>query len=122
MNQAPMQMTPANMLNASYHAKSYVQHICDHAVDLQTDPRKAERLKAQECIACFYRGRIGGATMTERPCGVCDKVQGYGSTATDALCLECAKQHDLCKHCGGDINMRVRRKWPEVSRKENFHA
>ena len=38
----------------------------------------------------------------------------YSSTNTDRLCMDCAKKHHLCKHCGGDISMRARRKdWPE---------
>jgi hypothetical protein len=96
-------------------AKNYVSDVISHANDVQADPRKKERLKQNECIACFYRGRIGGAAMTSRPCGLCGQEEMYGSTATDALCLACAQKHELCKHCGGDLHMRVRRKeWPSV--------
>lgn len=51
--------------------------------------------------------------MTTQPCMCCYKPVMYGSTATDALCMDCAREHDLCKRCGGDIELRTRRKdWP----------
>ena len=79
------------------------------------DARKNERLKRHECKACFYASRIGGAAMTTRPCMSCGSEEMYGSTATDVLCMDCATKHGLCKHCGGDLEMRTRRKdWPET--------
>ena len=85
----------------------------EHAKNLETDPRKAERIEKSECVVCFYGSRIGGASMTNRECMSCGKNELYPSTATDVLCMGCAKKHDLCKHCGADIKLRVRRKvWP----------
>jgi len=44
----------------------------------------------------------------------CGKDQLYGNTRTDALCLECAQETMLCKHCGGDRELRTeRRDWPD---------
>jgi hypothetical protein len=113
MEQLPMKMDKAHMVSASGTAKGRVQHIIDLATAMQTDPRRKDRLAQQECIACFYGSRIGGSAMTNRPCGWCGAMQMYPSTNTDALCPECAQTHSLCKHCGGDIDMRAgRRKWP----------
>lgn len=86
-----------------------------HAEEVTNDARKNERLKRHECKACFYASRIGGAAMTTRPCMSCGSEEMYGSTATDVLCMDCATKHGLCKHCGGDLEMRTRRKdWPET--------
>ena len=48
--------------------------------------------------------------MTTRPCAICHKDVLYGSTCTDVLCDECAKLHDLCKHCGADRELRRNRR------------
>jgi hypothetical protein len=114
MKQRPMIMNIGNMSLATRRALGVVKHVTDMANAMATDPRQGERLKKHECRACFYSGRISGAAMTERDCMSCGGEQQYGSTATDALCLPCAKAHSLCKHCGGDLDMRTQRKhWPE---------
>jgi hypothetical protein len=114
MKQAPYTMNKANMMRATETAKTRVRDIIDLATEIAADSREAERLKRQECKACFYGSRLGGAAITERDCMCCGETQTYGSSATDVLCLRCAKQHNLCQHCGGDIGMRIgRRDWPE---------
>lgn len=114
MEQKPKIMNVCNMVYATESAKTYVRDLIAKADEIKTDARKKERVKACECAACFYRSGIGGAAMTNRPCMSCGKNQLYGSTYTDVLCLDCAEMHRLCKHCGGDLEMRVRRKeWPK---------
>lgn len=113
MHQRPLLMNKANMVAATEWAKRHVQHVLDRAREIAEDTRKEERLKRHECKACFYSSRIGGAAMTTRPCMCCGKELMHSSTATDVLCLDCARQHSLCKHCGGDLEMRAgRRNWP----------
>jgi|SRR5699024_7370495 len=113
MEQKPKKMDIVNMIRATEDAKARVKGWLDLAEQVASDTRKAERLSRQECKGCFYASRFGGAAITRRACMSCGEDQMYGSTATDVLCIECAKQHDLCAHCGGDIKMRVRRKqWP----------
>lgn len=113
MHQRPLLMNKANMVAATERAKRHVQRQLDLAKEVAEDTRKEERLKAQLCKSCFYSARIGGAAMTTRPCMCCGDDEMYSSTATDVLCLDCARTHGLCKHCGGDLEMRVgRRNWP----------
>lgn len=102
-----------NMSDATRAARAAVVDLLKLANDIDTDSMREERIAQCECRACFYRPRWGAACVTEQDCGCCGKEQVYGSTATDVLCLECAKKHSLCKHCGGDLEMRTRRKsWP----------
>ncbi|MDA8114217.1 MAG: hypothetical protein M0Z43_05775 [Acidithiobacillus sp.] len=73
-------------------------------------------LAAGLCRMCHYGNRfsLAGAAMTKEPCMCCGKDQLYGNTRTDALCLECAQETMLCKHCGGDRELRTeRRDWPD---------
>lgn len=113
--QRPMAMDVANMSRATEMARLRVKHVLDLAEQISTDARKAERLKRQECKGCFYGSRLGGAAITQRACMCCAQMQSYGSTATDVLCMPCAQKSELCKHCGGDIELRVRRrKWPQA--------
>jgi hypothetical protein len=106
-------MNSANMVRATESAKSRVQDALKRAQDIAEDSDKKRRLAAQECKACFYFSRIGGASMTSQACMCCGVEQMHSSTNTDALCIECAVKSKLCKHCGGDLGMVVRRKWPE---------
>lgn len=111
----PKVMNKGNMVGWTERAKDYVRRVIDAAKEIETDARRKERIEAHECKACFYGSRIGGSAMTSQPCMSCGEAQMYGSTNTDALCMTCATAHVLCKHCGGDLEMRTRRKdWPET--------
>lgn len=113
--QRPLAMNVANMSRATEMARSRVKHVLELAEQISTDARKAERLARHECKGCFYSSRLGGAAITQRACMSCAQMQTYGSTATDVLCMPCAQNGELCKHCGGDIEMRARRRnWPKA--------
>lgn len=116
MKRPAKKMDVYTMVSASERACSYVNDLLKTAREIDRDERKDERAEKQECRACFYMSRLGGAAMTSQPCMSCHEDQMYSSTSTDALCKRCAKTHQLCKHCGGDIAMRTRRKeWPKPS-------
>jgi len=113
MELKPAIMNKGNMICVTERAKARVKAQIALVEEILIDARKLERLKRHECKACFYNGRIGGSAMTARECMCCGEIQYYGSTATDVLCMTCAVKHKLCKHCGGDLEMRTRRKeWP----------
>lgn len=102
------------MTSATHRAKSMAEDLIQKAARLEADPEREKRVSLGLCRWCHYAGsRIGGAALTTQPCSSCGEDQHYGSTATDALCLPCAKSHGLCKRCGGDRETRtLRRKWP----------
>lgn len=114
MKRLPRIMNRANMTSATYFSIQHRDRALRLAEHLRDDPSKDKRIAAGLCVVCFYAdGRIGGAAMTSQPCGACGEVQQYGNTCTDALCLACATKHNLCKHCGGDSELRPRRRdWP----------
>ena len=115
MEQKPATMNKGNMIGATERAKARVKSWIDLAEEVEIDARKDDRLKHHECKACFYASRIGGAAMTKRKCMSCGSEEMYGTTATDVLCMACATKHGLCKHCGGDLEMRTgRNDWPET--------
>jgi hypothetical protein len=97
-------------------AKSRVDDTIKRARMVEADEDKERRLGRQYCKACHYFPRIAGQAFTEQHCACCGVSQMHSSTDTEALCLPCAEQHTLCKHCGGDLEMRTgRRNWPEVT-------
>lgn len=59
--------------------------------------------------AVFMPDRIGGSVMTTVCCAVCEKDMMFSNTNTDVLCSECAIENQLCKHCGGDVELKNRR-------------
>jgi hypothetical protein len=79
---------------------------------LQKDVSKKERKEQCKCKLCFYfyNNRIGGAVITEINCGLCDCKMRFGSTDVDPICLSCALKNELCVRCGGDVDMKNKRK------------
>lgn len=115
MQRKAPEMTQSLMQSATARAGAYVNRILAGAKALELDERKVERIAKHECKSCFYGGRMGGAAMTEQPCMSCTQPQLYSSTATDVLCRPCAEYASLCKHCGGDLEMRLKRRtWPDA--------
>ena len=113
MERKRRKMDVASMSLATHLSRRRMESTLKLAEKFTSDPERENRLKACLCKSCFYVSGIGGAAMTQEPCMRCGKMQIYGSTNTDALCASCAKETDLCKHCGGDMELRVRRKtWP----------
>lgn len=104
--------------NATYRQQYYRDSTVKRAQQMTEDPDMVKRLEACECVVChtgYGSGRIGGAMITTRLCGVCDAEMRFCSTCTDAVCLSCAKRLGLCKHCGGDIDLKQRRKKRDFS-------
>lgn len=115
MRQRPMNFTKSALVSATSKSKQRVEDALARAERIKNDSDMGDRMKAQLCKACFYFTGIGGSAMTNRECAGCGTDQMYGSTNTDALCMDCAMTHSLCKHCGGDFEMRVgRRIWPAL--------
>jgi hypothetical protein len=112
MNQSKKHIDATAIYRETENAKYYASDIITRANQLANDPDKVKRLEKNECPSCFYvhSGRMGGAACTTRPCGICEKDMRFGSTCTDVICADCAKTNGLCKHCGGDIEMKHRRK------------
>jgi hypothetical protein len=94
------------VLSQTAHCMSYVEH-CRRVVE---DHDREKRLEKQECVHCFHSGHVGGSMSCRVLCGLCGKEMLFMSTCFDVLCPECAREHNLCKHCGADINLKKRRK------------
>lgn len=92
--------------NQCYFAKAK-----ERVDNVMNDPEKKKRIEKQECSYCYYmKQKVGGAAVTFLQCGLCENQLTSGSICVDVLCLDCAKEQRLCKHCGGDIEMKHRRK------------
>jgi hypothetical protein len=96
---------------ATDHAKDQADWYKEVALKIALDPDKEKRAEKAECLTCFYANtmRAGGAALTTQPCGLCGKSISSGNTCIDVICRDCAIEHELCKHCGADIKLRVRR-------------
>lgn len=115
MKQSAARMSKLLMVAATGNAHKRVQDAINRAAELTADTRSEHRKKQQQCRACYYFPTIAGQSITFRDCMCCGETQTYGSTNTDVLCMKCAVEHFLCRHCGGDIEMcRGRRHWPNT--------
>ncbi|TNC80273.1 MAG: hypothetical protein C9356_15210 [Oleiphilus sp.] len=111
MKQRKAKIDRVSIAHANGNARRYAKGYMESVDNFRGDAQKKERLEKHLCKSCFYffKSRIGGAMMTSRACGLCDTEMNFCSTATDPLCLSCAKDNGLCKQCGGDIESKDRR-------------
>ena len=92
------------------------QHELSKVINLAlrcgADPAKEQRLKEGKCLLCYYRegGRVGAAAITTTECCFCESVLQAGNTAVDLACQNCAVKHGVCRECGADLNLKLRRK------------
>lgn len=103
------------MLSHTQLAKARVEETLKRARNIEEDTQREARVERQFCKACHYFSRIAAQAFTTQPCACCGVPQTYSSSATDVLCMDCAQSHDLCKHCGGDLEMHTgRQNWPSA--------
>lgn len=113
MKRVAPDMTRSLMARATDRARARTSRLIEDARNLAEDTSRQQRLDAQKCSSCFYIAQIGGAAMTSQACMCCHQDQLHASTNTDVLCLSCAHELQLCRHCGGDLEMNVdRADWP----------
>ena len=91
-------------------AKNYIESLLSRAESLQRDSSKEDRLKKGECKSCYYiLSKIGGAAITKSNCKICDREIINSSTCVNTLCTNCSKENGLCRHCGADMLLKLRR-------------
>lgn len=89
----------------------YIKNTLQLAKNLQEDPQKQERIKNCKCLVCWYRsGGMHTNAFVYTNCKSCNKDLQFATSNTDEVCIDCAKEHKLCKHCGADIEYKERRK------------
>lgn len=116
MEQQPGRVRPSSLKSTTSLARRRLSDYVERARKAEEDTDKQQRLEATLCKVCWYlRDGIGGAAITNRPCGLCLADQRFSSTDTNLLCSNCAQAHELCKCCGADLHLRQRRQkpWPE---------
>jgi len=75
------------------------------------DPDKDRRIADCLCKYCYYiADLIGGSTPVKVECGICGKLMEFKNIVINVICEDCAKKYELCKRCGGDIEMRLKAK------------
>lgn len=79
--------------------------ILRRAHDFEEDVKKEWRIKFQNCKFCTYlEGSLGASVLTNSTCAICGKPILNSSTNIDKLCIDCAKEYQLCAHCGGTMD------------------
>lgn len=111
MERRAVKIDRVSVERATTFARSWRDDALKKAGKLELDTEAPERIKQQLCQTCYYlkKGGIAGQAITMQPCGVCNENQTYSSTATDVLCMGCARVYELCKKCGADIHLKNRR-------------
>ena len=71
--------------------------------NMVNDPDKETRKISQLCKLCYYRSAVGGdaLTISQCPCGAMILNE---STNKDELCINCAKEKNMCRHCGKEMD------------------
>ena len=103
----------ASIERTTNEVASYVRALIERAEAMKDDDDRRNRLDVSECVYCYApygAGRQGGTKTTQLECGLCSTIIYSGTTNCDVLCVECARKNGLCKHCGADVDLKVRRK------------
>lgn len=91
-------------------SKDTLSSFIKRAEKAKADTDKKARREASECRCCFYLfDRMGAAGNFKAACRICDKEMSFVTTTLDVLCLDCAKKHELCTRCGGQVDLSLRK-------------
>lgn len=92
--------------NKTYYNKKHVEKLKSKLNDYDKDPHKFIRQGEMICRHCYYieNDRIAGQAFCTKNCSNCGKEMNFATTDTDELCIQCAKELNVCKHCGGKMD------------------
>lgn len=101
-----------NELNyKTFISRSRVNRILALADNLKKDPDKTKRLNGLHCLICWYQsGKIVGQAFTSWSCKSCGQTGMHPNTGVPQLCNNCAEKMQACIECGGDLNLKKRKK------------
>jgi hypothetical protein len=85
--------------------KSKVKSAIKLAAQLVQDPQKTLRAKKNYCLVCWYMPRIVMHAFTAVDCESCKAKVTFVNSFTDKFCMPCAREHQLCAHCGGEVEL-----------------
>jgi len=65
-----------------------------------------KRQENQICKYCSYvnNDRMAFQAFTNTNCSICDKEIIFATSNIDKVCPECAKENNICKHCGAEMD------------------
>lgn len=82
-----------------------VEYMREKLIKYDNDKKHIERTDNQECKACNYiDDNLYFQAFTDTHCGICGKKMTFCNSDTDKVCLNCAIENGLCKHCGGRMD------------------
>lgn len=109
------QMTQGDMRIATEYSVQRMKDYLELSYKLINDPDKVARIKKCECRWCFYSPKWHAGMPRAYQCGVCGVDHVRGNPLIIKICQQCATKHSLCRECGGDLEMRARRRnWPDI--------
>ena len=94
--------------------KSQVKSLLERVKAIQEDPKKQERLAKQLCVYCYYSGCLH-LGLENQSCLICGGIFENSSIPRDKVCSGCAKENKLCRHCGADVSLKLRRQKNDTS-------
>jgi hypothetical protein len=89
----------------THYNKRRVEDMQEKLNNYNADIAITERTDGQKCKVCHYiNDGFAFQAFTDTYCGICGKKMTFPTSNTDKLCIDCAKIHGLCKHCGGRMD------------------
>lgn len=82
--------------------KNAMVNMKNRVDNYNSDPNKEDRLENNLCKYCEYSKGNGwaGQAFTNIKCKGCEREMTFPTTDTDKYCEDCAKEFNICKHCG----------------------
>lgn len=94
---------------ASASRAQRVSDVIEKALRVSADIERPARLAARQCKGCFYQGAtLATQAFTDWVCKLCPRTGQESTGDVPYLCQSCSESFDLCRKCGGDIDMERR--------------
>lgn len=94
------------------HRTSVARKLCaEHIAPVdryRQDAQRGKRHEQQLCKACYYFQPIVLGSFEEGPCMTCGGpvVAGPFDDPAARLCPRCSKEHESCRRCMADLELR----------------
>lgn len=108
----PLKQSPSDVKKSgNFRFKSTLEKYARLVKEVTEDPDRLVRIATDKCRMCHYSNRntLAGSALTRFYCKICALPVWHHNTSVDCLCRGCSGHFELCRTCGADINLNLKR-------------
>lgn len=110
MQKDPIKVNSERVRMSTSRCNKWLEKKVRELKEIVNDEFQDKRLVEQLCKFCYYsEGYLTLQAFTFSSCGFCEAELMSSNSDIDCMCINCAKEKNLCVHCAADMSGNEKR-------------